>query len=179
MVGRVLFCHKIAQDDVELQWVVVMRPVRTRFRCTHALKAIGELRLPPALLTTHLKKLIATKQAQEAERPLDIQNPWDEPEANGQASAGAFVERALTARREVEHWATMSENQTGDQDSIDADNGIDNGAEEYGVGTRSHLMLACRVLLMCSASRTDGVRKEAAALLAEADIPRALNVLQV
>lgn len=135
-------------------------------RCTRALWAIGQLRLPPAILTPRFKKLVANKQAEEAERPLFIQNPG----VKLQATSDADLERLLAARKEEEDCAAMAEDQ-GSQDSDDTP--LEN------TSGREHLMLACRVLLICSASRTDSVRQEAAALLAEADIPGALNSLQV
>lgn len=77
------------------------------------------------------------------------------------------MERLLAARKKEEDWAAMAEGHESDE------------ADLENMSAGAHLMLVCRVLLMCSASRTDSVREEAAALLAEADIPGALNALQV
>lgn len=132
-------------------------------RCTRALWAIGQLRVPPAILTPRFKKLVADKQAEEAECPLVIRNPG----VKLQATTDAELERLLAARKAEEDWAAMAEGQEIDEADLENRSGS------------QHLMLACRVLLMCSASRTDSVRQEAAALLAEADIPGALNALQV
>lgn len=57
------------------------------------------------------------------------------------------------------------------------------GEEEQGgsvaAAGRGHLILLCRALLTSSASRTDLVRRKAALLLADADIPGAVDALQV
>lgn len=54
--------------------------------------------------------------------------------------------------------------------------------EEAGSARRAgqqHLILVCRALLACSTSKMERVRKSAERLLADADIPGALDALQV
>lgn len=116
----------------------------------------------------------------------------------GGAGGGAVV---LPAPEDTE-WASMAEEEGEGMNGHAADDGdaskerFDSfgggggggGVEEEdeheaasaaaGAG-REHLILLCRPLLMCSTSSTERVRERAALLLADADIPGAVDALQV
>lgn len=156
-------------------------PTKTKQkRCASALAAVGKLRLPAALLTTRFKKLAATKQAQEERLSLPQNTPASSPSAaaNGVRRVHFKGEDEL-ATGDVE-WAAMAEEHA-DGDAVEGGSGEREGGGGGGGGGegRGHLMLLCRSLLACSASRTEFVRNQAAVLLAEADIPGALDALQV
>lgn len=156
-------------------------------RCACALTAVGKLWVPPALLTPRFKKLAATNQAQEERRPTPSLASVATA-ANGTGAdhpGGRRVSAGATATEDME-WAALAE-EPGDSDGLDGETGgkgeergqEEEEEEEEDAGGRGHLMLVCRALLMCSASRTDRVRKEAALLLADANIPKAMDALQV
>lgn len=164
------------------------------------LAAVGKVRLPPALLTPRFKKLVATKQGQE-------NGPLLNTEARGtttgsMAGASGVVEGdGEQAGPEDTVWASMAEegeeiaavDSSSSSSSVDATSkskAAEGGGKEEGgsagggrggggVGGREHLILLCRPLLTCSASRTERVQSITALLLAEADIPGALDALQV
>lgn len=146
---------------------------------------MGKLRLPPALLSPRFNKLAATKQAQE-ERLLVEETPPASPVAKARANGGEQAchhrpgSGADPATEDVA-WASMAE-EDGDKESSSPDSVEAQGeAEEKSDEDdgRGHLMLLCRTLLACSTSRTEAVRSQAASLLAQADIPGALDSLQV
>lgn len=125
--------------------------------------------------------------------------------ANGRVSGRSGTgggDGELAAPEDAE-WATMAEEDKGEgpNGGVDANAkgdpaGDNNGGVGGGDGDgeeeeederasaadeagREHLVLLCRALLTCSASRTERVRKSAALLLADADVPGALDALQV
>lgn len=173
-----------------------------------ALKAAGKIRLPPALLTPRFKKLVATKQAQEnrlAPHPHRdhhpatpgspapaTETPSPPPVAANRGDGGCQL-----AGPEDAEWATMAEEEQGRESGLGIDGGDAGSGSAGGIGgsggvgdgdgergsaagaEREHLILLCRALVACSASGTDRIRKRAALLLADADIPGAVDALQV
>lgn len=137
--------------------------------------------MPPGLLTTDFRKLVADKQAQEnaGKRPrhnLNLSSPPSPTEENDH-SGGTGVNSAGGVRGDAE-WAKLAE---GDGHAVDGQIQDSGGAAAAEEGEeQGHLMVVVRALLMCTASRSSlRVRQAAAELLAEADLPRAMDALQV
>ncbi|CAM9619353.1 unnamed protein product [Ectocarpus sp. 13 AM-2016] len=169
-------------------------------RCACVLATVGKVRLPPALLTPRFKKLVATKQGQENLPLLNTEARAATTGSPALAGAGGVEEDGEHAGPEDAVWASMAEegeeNAAVDSsisgvDAMSRSEAVEGGGKEEGGSAgrggggagggrcgREHLILLCRVLLTCSASRTERVRSSTALLLADADIPGALDALQ-
>lgn len=163
------------------------------------LATVGKVRLPPALLTPHFKKLVATKQGQENLPLLNTEARATTTGSPALAGAGGVEGDGEQAGPEDAVWASMAEegeenaavdsSSSGGVDATSRSEAVEGGGKEEegsaggggggGRGGREHLILLCRALLTCSASRTQRVRSSTALLLADADIPGALDALQV
>lgn len=142
------------------------------------LAALGELRMPPGLLTTKFRKLVADKQAQEHAESRQRYSSGESNQNHSPCSPAVGSEdrssRLSSAGFGVlrdDEWARLAEG----HDVPVGDGGVSEGEEVKG-----HLKLVVRALLMCTASRSSlRVRQAAAELLGEADLPRAMDASQV
>lgn len=169
-----------------------MSPARPWGRCIFVLEALGDMRVPDGLLSSTFRQLVADKQLADKQALEGVtagssaaavpQAPGSTYEASSLAAKGgsgagpgSWTRAVALAPEDVEA-ACLSEG-VGD----DGDDACDIPAAE-GValrGGRSHLMAVCRALLLCTGSKTFAVRNAAAGLLAEANIPQAMDSLQV
>lgn len=150
------------------------------------LEALGDLKLPHGLLTPAFRQLVAEKQARENAVALDVDEAEtsapdaaeatgaDQEKQNGDGPAAVLVLSAQDIKL-----ASLAEG-GGDSKSQGPDlEGVSEKGGGDGESTREHLMVVCRALLLCTASKSFAVRNTAAALLVEANIPQAMDALQV
>lgn len=148
------------------------------------LAALGKLRMAPGLLTVNFRKLVADKQAQE--KSMLKHPPFPNPNRNssqpptiGENGDSTEAHNTVWAREDVE-WAALAEDDGRRGVASGQERHADEGVIEVQGGEQGHLMVVVRALLMCTASRSSlRVRQAAAELLGEADIPRAVDMLQV
>lgn len=143
---------------------------------------LGELRTPDHLLTPSFRQLVTDNQAKDtrehfsngAYRKPTLENEnfvyLEHVDKGTHRTSGEKLSQLSVLPREDVELASLAE---GGGSSLNLSEDISSGEG------RSHLMVVCRALLLCTASKTFSVRNAAAELLAEANIPQAMDVLQV
>lgn len=138
--------------------------------------------MPAGLLTADFRKLVADKQALEnadkrRRHGLNTSSPPSSADENNHHSGGVGVSSAAAGRDDAD-WAKLAEGAGYAGNGQIQDGGGAAGTEEGG--EQGHLMVVVQALLMCTASRSSlRVRQAAAELLGKADLPRAMDGLQV
>ncbi|CAM9735133.1 unnamed protein product [Choristocarpus tenellus] len=141
--------------------------------------ALGNVRVGPSLLTQPLRSALAPALGLKQRTP-PTESLWE-----GQGDSGEDKGVATPSSMSWSSLATFAEG----EDNPDAAEVPGVGGEGPGNGVHidslgldgvgKHLMLMCKALLLCTASRSTAVRAAAAGLLARANIPGIYDSLEM